>query len=125
MKFYRKPIRPDKKPSEPAKKEAAASKDRKSNPRRVVATVLPKPPHPGKTEAQRRFLDMVGCGENSPPSTERTVDALLDAGLIYVCGYKVVGKDRFREIQIPQYEMTIPTHMQWCEHMAWLQDEDC
>ena len=71
-------------------------------------------PHPGRTKAQRAVLDAIGCGDCSPYMAPRTRDALLAAGLIIECGEKVVGRDRFGLITIPEYGMPIPVHMQWC-----------
>lgn len=70
--------------------------------------------HPGRTEAQRRVLDEIGCGNSSPSMGVRTRDALLKAGLIRQCGTKVVGRDRLGIISVPQYEMPIHIHMEWC-----------
>lgn len=74
--------------------------------------------HPGKTAAQRRVLDMIGCGEHCPPMTQGTRDAMLRSGLIVERGRRVVGRDRFGEVSIAQYEMPILVHMQWCEAMS-------
>ena len=77
-----------------------------------------KVPHPGRSKAQRAALDAIGCGDNSPIMAPRTRAALLKAGLIQKCGEKVVGRDRFGAIAIPEYEMPIPVHMQWCAAVA-------
>lgn len=77
-----------------------------------------KPKHPGRTKAQREALDQIGCGNYSPRMAPRTRDAMLAAGLIQQCGERVVGRDGFGVIAIPEYEMTIPTHMAWCEAVA-------
>lgn len=74
--------------------------------------------HPGRTVAQRRVLDAIGCGNNSPLMSARTREALLNAGLIVLVGRKIVGRDRFGAITLPEYEMPIPVHMQWCEAVA-------
>lgn len=70
--------------------------------------------HPGKTKAQRAALDAIGCGDPSPRMAPKTREALLAAGLIIECGERVLGRDRFGVIAIPQYGMPIPVHMQWC-----------
>ncbi len=72
------------------------------------------PPHPGRTPAQRRALDAIGCGDFCPPMSRSTRKALLDAGLIRQLSDKVVSRDRFGAITIPQFEMPIPVHMEWC-----------
>lgn len=78
--------------------------------------------HPGKTKAQREALDQIGCGNYSPRMAPITRDAMLAAGLIRQCGERVVGRDRFGVIAIPEYEMTIPTHMAWCKAVASEED---
>lgn len=77
--------------------------------------------HPGKTKAQRAVLDAIGCGDFCPRMTRQTRDALLKAGLIREAGYRVLGKDRFGEVRIPEYSMPLPVHIAWCEAMA----EEC
>lgn len=72
-----------------------------------------RPRHPGRTLAQRRVLDQIGCGNFSPPMAPTTRDALLAAGLIQQCGERLIGRG-WSAVRIAEYEMTIPTHMQWC-----------
>ena len=38
------------------------------------------PKHPGRTPAQRRVLDAIGCGNNSPRMVAAVRDAMLKAG---------------------------------------------
>lgn len=76
------------------------------------------PKHPGKTPAQRRVLDAIGCGNHLPRMTNSTRDAMLKAGLIHSLPDKIVGRDHFGAITIPQYEMPIPVYMQWCSAVA-------
>jgi hypothetical protein len=77
------------------------------------------PKHPGKTAAQRRVLDAIGCGQFSPRMSKATRDAMLTAGLIEPAGFKLLAfKDGFPPMRIPEYAMPIPVHMQWCEHCA-------
>lgn len=80
--------------------------------------------HPGKTAAQRRALDEIGSGHFSPPMHPKTRDRLLAEGLIRSYGYKVVGRDRFGEIRIEEFEMPIPVHYQWCQVMSAQFDEE-
>jgi hypothetical protein len=40
------------------------------------------PKHPGRTPAQCRVLDAIGCGNNSPRMVAAVRDAMLKAGLI-------------------------------------------
>ena len=44
-----------------------------------------RPPHPGRTSAERRALDAIGCGQ-PPRCSPKTLKALLDAGLIVDVG---------------------------------------
>ena len=77
-----------------------------------------RPPHPGRTAAQRRVLDAIGCGESSPRMSPKVRDALLTADLIVQCGERVVCQDRFGTVTAPEYVMPIPVHMQWCSAVA-------
>ncbi len=45
----------------------------------------PSPPHPGRTAAERRALDAIGCGEFLPDNCAKVRQRLLDAGLIAQC----------------------------------------
>lgn len=73
--------------------------------------------HPGKTPAQRRVLDQIGCGNYSPIMAARTRDALLNLYLIEELDPHFV-KDRFGVMKIRQFQMPIPVHMQWCAAVA-------
>jgi len=75
-----------------------------------------RPPHPGRTSAQRRALDAIGCGE-PPRCSSKTLKALLDAGLIEETGGEI-RRDALGSYRIPTYEMPIPVHMQWCSAVA-------
>jgi len=79
---------------------------------------ITKPRHPGRTEEQRRVLDEIGCGNFRPTARPSTIKALLKAGLIQQCGEKVLGKDRFGVIAIPEYQMPTPVHMAWCKYQT-------
>jgi hypothetical protein len=67
-----------------------------------------RPPHPGRTSAQRRALDAIGCGE-PPRCSSKTLKALLDAGLIEETGGEI-RRDALGSYRIPTYEMPIPVH---------------
>jgi hypothetical protein len=43
---------------------------------------------------------------------------MAEIGLLHRLPDRLVGKDRFGSITIPQYEMTIGTHMAWCEFQS-------
>jgi hypothetical protein len=77
-----------------------------------------RPKHPGTTEAQRRVLDAIGCGDSCPPMTRRTRETLLRKGLIERVGERTLGRDALGAITLPIYEMPIPVHMQWCSAVA-------
>lgn len=68
------------------------------------------PDHPGKTPAQRRALDAIGCGNYAPIMADKTRDALLRDGLI-----EPAGERRFRTgalaVTVQEYQMPIPVHM--------------
>lgn len=80
-----------------------------------------RPPHPGRTSAQRRALDAIGCGE-PPRCSSKTLKALLDAGLIEETGVEI-RRDALGSYRIPTYEMPIPVHMQWCSAVAATDEE--
>lgn len=73
--------------------------------------------HPGKTKAQQRALDAIGCGEHSPIMAKATIKKLLDDGLIYECRAVIVGNGPFR-VRIRQFDMTPATHIAWCEYQS-------
>lgn len=79
--------------------------------------------HPGKTPAQRRVLNAIGCGNFSPIMAKATRDKLLADGLIRKCGEFKIGSGAFAVI-VTEYDMPIPVHMQWCDAMSALPDED-
>lgn len=74
--------------------------------------------HPGTTKAERRVLDEIGCGQSQPRMTPGLQDSMLRKGLIVITGYQTLGKDAFGAIKVPNFEMPIPIHMQWCNAMA-------
>lgn len=73
--------------------------------------------HPGKSKAQRRVLDAIGIGNNSPMMAKATRKALLEAGLIVKCGERRFGAG-WSAVIVDEYEMPIPVHMQWCDAQA-------
>lgn len=81
----------------------------------------PRPPHPGRTSAERRALDRIGCGE--PPScSPKTLRNLLDAGLVVDAG-GVIRRDALGSYRVPSYAMPIPVHFQWCSAVAATDEE--
>ena len=78
-------------------------------------------PHPGRTSAERRALDQVGCGE--PPScSPRTLRRLLDGGLLIDQGGEV-RRDALGTSTVPSYAMPLPVHYAWCSAVAFTDEE--
>jgi hypothetical protein len=73
--------------------------------------------HPGKTPAQRRVLDAIGCGNHSPIMAKATRDKLLRDGLIVELSPLILPAGPFR-MEVRQFDMPIPVHIQWCEAMS-------
>ena len=80
-----------------------------------------RPPHPGRTSAERRALDKIGCGQ-PPGCSPKTLKALIDAGMIEDPGGKI-RQDALGSYRVPFYEMTIPVHMAWCAAAAATDEE--
>lgn len=78
-------------------------------------------PHPGRTSAERRALDRVGCGE-LPSCSLKTLKALLDDGLLIEEGGEV-RRDALGTYRVPSYAMPIPVHFQWCSAVAFTDEE--
>ncbi len=70
--------------------------------------------HPGKTPAQRRVLDSIGCGERSPYMTKATREAMLRAGLIVELSPLEIPFGGLGHMKVRQFEMPIPVHIEWC-----------
>ncbi|MGA4553556.1 hypothetical protein [Methylorubrum aminovorans] len=81
-----------------------------------------RPPHPGRTPAERRALDAIGCGDTLPAMHPKVRRNLLDAGLIEQTG-TTARRDALGPYEVPQYEMPIPVHMQWCSAVAATDEE--
>lgn len=78
-------------------------------------------PHPGRTSAERRALDRVGCGE-PPGCSPKTLRRLLDDGLLIDHG-REVRRDALGIYTVPSYGMPIPVHYQWCSAVAATDEE--
>ena len=63
-------------------------------------------PHPGRTSAERRALDRIGCGQ-PPACAQKTLRNLLDAGLIVDVGTQT-RRDGLGSYRVPAYAMPIP-----------------
>lgn len=78
-------------------------------------------PHPGRTSAERRALDRVGCGE--PPScSPKTLGRLLEDGLLIDQGSEV-RRDALGSYAVPSYAMPLAVHYQWCSAVAFADEE--
>ena len=86
---------------------------RKLNPDRM--------PHPGRTSAERKALDRIGCGE-PPRCSPKTLRNLLDAGLIVDQG-RETRRDALGVYTVPSYAMPLPVHYQWCSAVAFTDAE--
>ncbi|TXN00489.1 hypothetical protein FV242_21885 [Methylobacterium sp. WL64] len=78
-------------------------------------------PHPGRTSAERRALDRVGCGE-PPGCSPKTLRRLLDDGLLIDQG-REVRRDALGSYIVPSFSMPIPVHYQWCSAVAATDEE--
>jgi hypothetical protein len=74
--------------------------------------------HPGKTPAQRRVLDAIGCGNHSPIMADSTREALLRRGLIVEVAPRFEPFSGGLAMKVRQFDMPIPVHMAWCDAMA-------
>jgi hypothetical protein len=79
--------------------------------------MMTKPKHPGRTPAERRILDAIGCGNNSPWMATSTRDNLLKAELIVRIEDKLFGRYPLA-VKVAQYDMPIRVHMLWCQAMS-------
>ena len=87
----------------------------------MSSTDTSRPPHPGRTSAERRALDKIGCGQ-PPGCSPKTLGAMIAAGMIEDTGGQM-RRDALGSYRVPFYEMTIPTHMQWCSAVAATDEE--
>ena len=78
-------------------------------------------PHPGRTSAERRALDRVGCGE-PPGCSPKTLRRLLDDGLLIDQGGET-RRDALGAYRVPSYGMPIAVHYQWCSAVAFTDEE--
>jgi len=69
---------------------------------------------PGKTAAQRRVLDEIGCGNHSPIAAKATIKALLDQGLIVELSPMKVRVFGSVSMDVRQFDMPLHVHMEWC-----------
>lgn len=81
-----------------------------------------KPSHPAKTKSQRRVLDEIGCGNNTPDMSPALRKRMLELGLIKECGastdylpVNASGQSIYRRWPV---EMPVDVHMNWCAYQA-------
>ncbi len=73
-----------------------------------------KHPAHGCTKAQIAAFERIAI--NEPPGCgEKTLAVLVDKGLVERTQDKILGRDRFGEIRVPQYAVPIWHHIAWCE----------
>jgi hypothetical protein len=69
---------------------------------------------PGLTKAQADALDRSGCGDFTLSGVSpKTLKKLLDEELLRQCGEKIICRDRFGTVAVPEYEMPLRVHIQW------------
>src|SRR6185312_7060519 len=78
-----------------------------------IATVV-KHPCAGMTKAQRRDFEMIAINER-PRGGVQTLKALKARGLIEDAEPRIVGRDRFGDIKVPNWSIPLHVHRQWCE----------
>lgn len=83
-----------------------------------------KTKHPGRTKSERRALDLIGCGEFSPPVQARVLDRMVKDGLLVELPPLKMPFIGTLSMTVRQFEMPIPVHRQWREYCAALTDED-
>lgn len=71
--------------------------------------------HPAKgcTKAQIRAFEHIAINKDWGWG-EKTTKALLAKGLIVQNGEREICRDRFGVVKIPNYEVPIALHIQWC-----------
>lgn len=80
---------------------------------------------PNLSKKQREILDELGCGNYTLSGvfpTKQAIADLIDRELIRYIGEKLICRDRFGAVKVPEYEMTLPTHAQWC---SWQASQPC
>lgn len=71
----------------------------------------------GGTSAHVKAFEQIAIGQ-TPRCLSVTLEWLLNHDFIEKRPDKIVGRDRFGPIGIPQYEVPIWAHMAWCEWAA-------
>ena len=72
-----------------------------------------KHPAAGLTQIQKYAFGQIAISFDRGHS-QRTLKSLLEKGLIERLEDKVIGRDLFGLIKIPQYQVPLVHHIQWC-----------
>jgi hypothetical protein len=67
------------------------------------------------SKATRDCFEQIATGNALPRSSKRAFEILSALGLIQQLEDKVLGRDVFGLIVIPQYQVPIPIHAQFCQ----------
>ena len=72
--------------------------------------------HPckGMTKAQIRDFELIATGSR-PRGGHMILRKLKERGVIVDAPPKTLGRDRFGLIQVPDWDVPLPIHAQWCE----------
>ena len=71
---------------------------------------------PGFTRSQQEAFEQIGAGNSTAARCHpKSVKFLLDHGMIEYVGMKTLGRDCLGLIQVPEYEVPLPIHMEWCK----------
>ncbi len=77
--------------------------------------------HPckGMTKAQQRDFELIAINQR-PRGTPKTTDALKKRGLI--TEHIETHHDRFGVFYVPNWQVPLPIHCQWCK---WASEQEC
>ena len=72
--------------------------------------------HPCKGMSAAAVSTFEGIAISMPvPFRRQAIAALLARGLIEKVGDRVLGRDAFGKITVPEYAVPLPIHYQWCK----------
>lgn len=75
---------------------------------------MTKHPCAGLSRAAHSAFERVAISME-PLASLRTINKLLESGLIEVVGQLKLGTDAFGPVTIPIYAVPLPVHYQWCK----------
>lgn len=72
--------------------------------------------HPckGMTKAQRQWFEKIATGTSGSLAPKKTLDALIERGLVEPAGEKKFGQGPF-SVVVQEYRVPNFVHMQWCK----------